>query len=508
MGHGTLARSRRKSRHPARILAGASFLCVSAWAQAPVKLGIETDEFVLAGVPTAARIELRDSDNRPVTAARDWTVSYTVSTPAGEIEGRAVIARGAPSVEIDLPIDAAGITEVSAENPELLMSSELINVLPQDYDPEALSLPVPQALRVLRRSRASEDTSREEQAEDSGEAIREGEAASEAVDTSRFRRLAIPRDTVEARATAPPPSGPRGDDAPLQVELLARPSRTLLADGKDAWEVLAFVTGMPPVATRDVQLFLHASGGRLEPEQLTLSAGGHQAAALLTSSDIGDVTVSYVNSTPPVTVVGERTLSARFGPPITRLAVSASPASASLAGRIEIVAELQDENGVARDTDVDRSVSFGLSTDTVEFVGPSEAVLEAGRSRVSVEALPVRAGTVTVSASTANLVQASSEPITIDWPWLLLAVAMFGGAAGGYVASREEKKTVFPRMAVGLIVGTVLYCLALAGAVTFLVDARIGVANPLSGFAIAALGGWSGGKGFHAAAKRLGFLTV
>src|SRR5258708_733279 len=115
------------------------------------------------------------------------------------------------------------------------------------------------------------------------------------------------------------------------------------------------------------------------------------------------------------------------------------------------------------------------------------ATIAAGQSQTHTTFQPERSGQVSVSASTANLITASS-PITVAAPFSLLFWSILGGLLGGLISYWNDAQKSKHRIVIGLATGFILYWLCLF--IGLASPGRGVVLNPLSAFALSTLGGW------------------
>jgi hypothetical protein len=306
------------------------------------------------------------------------------------------------------------------------------------------------------------------------------------------------------------PSGsmiPRQPFVPLELRKLIltlrhSPQRRLLADGKDAATIQAFILDADSLAT-DVRVRLFNSGGTMMPQPLVIPRGQDLGTSTLTSDKVDTVTVEYLSSTPPAELQGETKLSIPFAPPITRLELKASPPLITLAERTELIVRLLDDNNNPVATDEPRPISFAIESGRGE-IEAEEITIMPGKFEGRTTFLPTWRGQVNLSASTRNL-PSDTFSLKVTLPVLLLSLSALGGIIGGLIDFWVRKNSRWWRMAIGLVTGFVLYWAFVFGVITIL--PRAIVLNPLSTFALSTLGGWLGTEVFTIVLKRLGILS-
>jgi hypothetical protein len=286
------------------------------------------------------------------------------------------------------------------------------------------------------------------------------------------------RDLVIEKA--PPVTG-----AARHIALRFSPDRRFLANGKDPATVQAFLLGGNPLIS-DLRLNLFDSSGTLQPAPLTIREGQVTGHAVLTSSNPGTVTVEFLGSTPAAELEGDKKLAISFMPPITQVAVTASPPEITLADTAELEVTLLDEQGRPLATDTPRPVTLSLQSGRGEIEKP-ELEIPAGQFAAHTTFSPGSAGVVNVAALTPNL-RIATVPLRVSIPAALLICSALGALTGGYLSYIKRKRSGPKRIWIGLVSGLIFYwaCLFLGLAIAV----RGVVANPLSAFALSTIGGW------------------
>lgn len=293
------------------------------------------------------------------------------------------------------------------------------------------------------------------------------------------------RSTVRSPALAIAP-GARVAPAAPQVTLRFSPDRVFLADGKDAVNIEAFLLN-PDVYPEDIHLSVFGSSSNVNPVTLTIPAGQASARVGLTSNEPGTVTAEFLSSAPEVSIQGDKALNIHFGPPITHLRLSSSPPSISLVDTATVFATLVDDQGIAQNTDAARNLAFSIASGKGQ-VDSQVVQIPAGQSTAQVKFHPEWRGAVTISAATANLMNAEA-PLRVTIPLALLLCSVVGALMGSILPQkREKKRTRKWHPFVALITGFLLYWFSV-----FVGLGAIGhdvALNPITAIAISALGGW------------------
>ncbi|MDE3198331.1 MAG: hypothetical protein KGN84_18425 [Acidobacteriota bacterium] len=437
-----------------RFLSGILLAALASAAEppGPVKLSLKTERHsVAAGEKLNLSIELLDSANQPAKATMPLPIQIQERTAPKEVRQLQTVTIPAmqSSVSATVVLQGDGIEYLWAKNPQLNVGGVYIRVHPVRLTPvEAAPAPPPPSAA----------------------------AAAEAAPVVRLDR----RPAALAPEPAPVP----------HVTLRFSPDRVFLADGKDAANVEAFLLS-PDTYPRDIRLSLFGSSSDSNPLPLRIAAGQSSARVALTSGQAGNVMAEYLSSDPDIALDGDKTLNIHFGPPITHLRLSSSPPSISLVDTATIFATLVNDGGIAQNTDVNRSVAFSIASGK-GTVDNQVIQIPAGQSSGKITFHPEWRGQVTVSAATANLMDAQT-PVAVTIPVALLLCSALGGLMGSLLPQRGEKagrKKKFRtwRPIVGMITGFILYwfCIFVGlGAVRH--DVAL---NPMTAIAISALGGW------------------
>lgn len=455
-----------------------------AQSAAPVKIAVEPRaQSISIGQTAQVTIRLKDVDNRFVAAPKPFTVSVEIQPPTGPAQTRSVtlgVGQSGQSLSLDLP--QPGIVRLSAKESELREGAALINVRSQRLTAQVT------------------------------------EAAVEAESTAP-----LPADPAGGGATPPAPqpqavrrephfrmrpggsqllllTPPVAPPAPPLLTLLVSPTTSLLADGKDAATVTAFLSRP---AEQDTVLNLFSSGGRLSQSELKFPKGEDTATCTLTSLRAGDIQVRYLGSDPPVALdpAGQKTLTVQFAPPIIDFAVRPSPSAVSLLDRAYFDVQLLDEQSRPIAADTERKVCFVMDNGNGEIT-PVTLSIPPGSFESRAIFVPDWLGPVEVTASMPSMLNKSAR-IEVNLPLLLPMLSILGGLLGGgiaYLFGRDRKLKLW-RIALGGVTGVVFFWMCLYFGLGRL--AHTVVLNPFSVCILSVLGGWFGTAVFDAVGKKL-----
>lgn len=438
----------------------------------PVKL-IVLAKFAAVAPATEANLQvaLRDANNLPSPAGKDMPIIVEAISSSGTVLERRelLVQRGHPSADFSLSITREGIVQIRAKNRELLDGSTFIMVTSGQKSK-------PQASHTNGRFLTAQYT----------------------ID---YGIHAIPRFSLPKNAAL--------WQSPVRAQLVYG-ARTYLADGKDGATLQGW---LHQPAEQDIQLFLSTDLGEIgptDPERpgppaLVIPKGGMKGSVVLRSTTVGLAHVRFMGSPQGADVEDPKTLEVRFGAPITRAELDASPPMISLMESSSLVVALTDDNHHKLSTETERRVRFLLRPQASQ-AGRGEfdydqLVIPAGRPDASRTFFPYWPGTVTVLVSVDNLPDATA-PLQVFWPLWHLIFTSVGGLIGAMFAYWARKDSHWWQIPMGAITGFILYW-----AVVFVFRTKIShpsVLNPLSAFGFAAVGGWLGTEVFSLVLKSVG----
>ena len=426
-------------------------LASASAAQNPAKLNVDTNQRALTeGQTINLRVVLLDAQSRPALAPKPISVAIQMRLPSGTVEplGTLTIPIGQEGANFAKPLTKAGLVYLWAKNAELIPGGQYINVRPKFH--------------------------------------------------AMLREMDVVRPTttppasiggmVAPKPLPPPPAPPVPAPAAAVPEVTLRysPQRDFLANGADPAEVDAFLVGDMAAAPTDIRLTLFDSTGSLKPTPLTIPAGQPAGRSTITSTAPGPVSVEYLSSNPHVAFIGDKTLSVKFVTPVSRLIVRASPPGISLVDTADIVVSLAGADGRTLVTDSPRPVSFSLASGR-GHLAQQDLTIPPGSFDARVHFTPEWPGLVTISAASPNLLTVEA-PMNVSWPLALLLCSALGAAAGGLISRQTRKRADKWRVPTGLVTGFLFYWACIFLGLGKLLGTA--VLNPLSAFAVSAVGGW------------------
>jgi hypothetical protein len=402
----------------------------------PIKLAAEINpQSIESGEKIVIQVALLDAANRPAPAPKSLPVLLQARQASGEVKklGTVTIGAGQLSKRTAVSVPGSGLVYIWAKNPELLPGGQFVQVRRANPKP-----PPPSPTSVVRP--------RPELGTPAAQSVR-----------------ALPR-----------------------ITLRFSPDRPFLADGRDAATVQAFLVGPDESIPANILLNVYDSSHSMNPAPLSIPAGEPNGQSVLTSTAPGDVTVEFLGSVPPTDFDGDKNLKIHFMPPITRLALRASPPNISLVDGAELIATLTNDQGMPIAAAAPRVVAFSIDSGHAQL-GAQQMQIAAGQFEVRTTFTPQWAGATKVSVSTPNLLTATA-PVQVSIPVGLLLCSIAGGLIGGLLSPRSRRKADRWRPAVGVATGFLLYWACIFLGLSNL--SRGLVLNPLSALAISAIGGW------------------
>jgi len=464
----------------------------------PVKLDVKPQEqSIRKGGEAKLQVTLRNAKNQPVKASKDLSVQVESKSPSGKVARTQVTFKaGEAEKEVRLPTEETGITEIRAMQREMLDGGTFVNVKPTASKKSEEPTQKTRGRGAKSGPEAPEGTIKPEP--DSSRNDPQRLFPRPLYVLSSFRGI-FSSESAEAADDSEYQDTPPSPKKPL-LTLRYSPQRRLHADSADAATIQAFLLGESGGADADISLRLFASAGRLDPQKLVIRKKDDKGSSILTSDQIGTATVECMASHPAVEFYGGRELKIAFGPPISELSLEASPRIVSLAEGADLIVKLLNHKRQSEPTDEPRQVSLAIKSGRGE-VDPKDFAIATGQSSRRVRFYPTWRGEVHLAASANNLADADAF-LQVVLPISLLIAAGLGGIAGGAVAMWTGTKTRPVRVLIGLISGFVLYWAFVFGVLTTL--PRGVVLNPLSAFALSALGGWLGSEVFTRLVKPLG----
>jgi len=444
-----------------------------------------------SGAEAEVEVSLRDAANRPVPADRDLTARIEARQFSGSQSNFVIIKAGSTSARCSFRLHEGGLIELRVSHPEMRPDTTFVRLksfapAPAEAIPGFTPNPAGGApdthlgREVAKVGNTADDLTR------TGKSIQD-----------TFKMFGSWLGTVKASQRS--------------AILVGSQDRRYLADGQDAAIAQIF---LPVAASKKIQFRLSASGGKLDPDVLTIEADHDTTQTRLTSDRPGTIEVKCETMMPKGKLVLTNTLKFSFGPPIVRLAVRTSPPKITLLDTAELQIQLQNSRGEYEKTDEPRLISLDITHGRGEIASQT-SVIAAGNYQTSIAFRPTGLGAVAIQASTDSL-PAEAGQVHVTLPTMLLSVSAFGGCIGGLFAAfhtglpasvrsgsirRRLKYVPWWRMVVGSITGFVLYWSFIF--LSFSVLPRGTILNPFSTFVFSLLGGWMGLNVFSLVLKRL-----
>jgi hypothetical protein len=272
------------------------------------------------------------------------------------------------------------------------------------------------------------------------------------------------------------------------------------ANGRDAAVITAVYEGadLSP-APADIHVWFHWADGYLDPQPLQILKGAYSGTTKVTSLRPADVQVNFVSSTPSYEAQGDTQFTVHFVPP---MAVLIGPEKLSVVDNSPVMIVFLDAQNNPVAPGKNWAVTLRSHQSKLHFAPQSFEVQ--GTSPSGTSALfPVALGSDTVEAVMANY-QLQSRAIVITG-WLVLALCLGGGLAGGLAAYNKFRGSWLWRIFLGILGGAVLswlyVYLALPNVSSNLAH------NTFSVFFVSVLGGYLGTTVLDIAAKRFGWIS-
>ena len=492
----------------------ASTAALAQIAGMPVKISIQTEsQRILTGQQMEFDCVLLDANNSPAKAAEDLQIQIQSLSASGKTnEVPITIKAGQSAYKFALPATEAGITKVEAKQKYLLNGETFIRVrngAVRNRAPASEPVPSPPSTNAIEPFRFTPVINSER----SRSGVEAAAPAEKLAVSNVLYVAAIAAESVTAGGmasaplTSPGPSTSTGSGSPQEIGIiLQQDSRKFLADGKDAANIFAFLDNKVADAPVDIELILFSAAGKLIPVPLRIPKGQDSAQAKLTSTEVGQVTVQYIRSKPPVNIEDGKVMAFSFGPPITKLALQPSPPRISLLESADLVVTLVNENGTAIATDEPRTVDLCITNGSGEL--EKDELLIAVKSASShTRFFPTHHGMVIISAATPNL-SPNTLVLSVTFPALLLGLSLFGGLIGGSIAAsitpkrRKNKAGWVLRTLIGCATGFVFYYFGILDLISHI--PRQVALNPFGTVFLSLIGGWSGTEVFAPILLKLG----
>jgi len=515
----------------------------------PVKIKVQTKvQSTSEGKFAPVEIVLKDANNNNVTAPKEFTFNVEVWSQQGVTETQKISMKAGEGIKtINVPLKKAGIVEIRASQKELLGGSTFIRVMPikstsQSFYPTTMpqvkksaprmtlpekSISTPDENNALLRTKEVEaDRKSDSQEVWTGTGVKSQASENKALSTKNYytmRDLQQKEASLQKAARPEPPPVPAPTPLPFQslppdrvsptgfipgvisskkITIRQSPMRPLRADGNDAATIYAFLVGDESVAQREISVRLFNSKGNLIPKPLIIPMGAGSGSSTLTSTEVGEITVEYLDSTPIVALEGEQKIAIPFEPPVTSIEIRASPPAISLEDNVDLVVRLLDNNGKVIATNKPLTISFTIDKGRGKLQHDSMTI-PAGNYECRTQFSPTTTGPVEISASTPNILS-KSVPIEVTFPIMLTLLSILGGLVGGLIKllTTQKRKKDFNQWTVlfGIVTGPLLYWAVTFGTVSLF--PVINALNLFSALFISVIGGWLGTSVFSLILKK------
>jgi hypothetical protein len=400
-------------------LGGAVLVLAQGNSSVPVKLVVDTaSSNIRAGETAGIKVGLRDGQNRPAKANKNYDVQLEVRLGNGKPDVRRVtIQSGNDSTQVPIPFPQPGIYRVQASNRELREGDTYVQVKST------------------------------------------GKSSAE---SSRTEFLPVQQRESQAEPSANPQSirlMDRAPGSPLDLRLEFADAG-VIANNADQAKIQAFLVDAP--APRDIKLqFSVGNGGNLSPNPLVIHKGEQNAEARLTSSLPGDITVKYEYCQPEksVEVVTNREKQVKFKAPITAIRLIASPDHIPLSQTATLQVVLLDNNmkPIAADEDIDVQISQqGLGS-----VSPNPVSIPTGKESGIAVFTPKEATDFSFSATARGATTSVPQKLNVRFPWIPLTASIIGGFIGGFIGALRQahpaRSDILIRATIGTVAAAILF---------------------------------------------------
>jgi hypothetical protein len=421
-------------------------------------------------------VTLHNAENQSVPAIETLRIQLEVTTPSGTKSTQtAEVKPGETSRTFQLAPSEAGLLalRVRAANDQLRGASNYVLVTPKRAAPlRAPAKQKPSALRT--KDGFSPAFSRR----------REG--------TVRYWNSLLPVSASSFpsdsfAAASPPSTAPPAPASAAHLVLTLSNGQEVLADGIDAATIGAFykeASGAP--APAQIRVWFTWKNGKLDHQPLVIEKGEFSGESHLVSQFPVEDRIQFVSASPHLGVLGPKEFTVRFVPPIRGIAVDGTK-ELSIVDVGNITAEFFDHNRLPINTDRQRDVYF-LSTTTKVSAAPSPKKVNPGEPAALAELLPTGIGADDLKVFTAGLPAATLHVVVSGW--LVLFLALGGGAIGGLLAFEAFRGSLAWRVFTGLVAGCLCVWAYVFGALS---HSRSGILhNIFSVPFVAILGGYLG----------------
>jgi hypothetical protein len=441
-----------------------------ASADEAVKLDVQSgSKTTTAGDTITSEVTLKNAAGAPAPAARAVDVNVELVGPSGKKQSQKVhFDPGETRAAVRWQVDDPGISHLRAFDAQksLLDDSDAVYVKPKAAPPAAVPAAVPDASAAGSPSRKKPVKKKPARAP----RAHHPKAGAPGAERDEVRgRLAVrlastvsPLLYLVAQAGSDP--GKTAEvDAGLLLDVSARESLGLIANGSDAATVSIFYTGAGPAPT-DIHVWLHWECGDLSGAgQPVIPKGGDHAEVRWTSRGPCEGTLQLIGSSPRLPVVGSsRESKVRF---VRDVDLQVSPlATFSPLDQPRIVANLVDRSsGQVIAAEVVRTVTFASNSPTLD-VAPGTVPINVGATQ-AVSVLTPRAFFARADIELATPgVAPKPLPVKLSSLGLLLGTSLFA-LLGSLIRFLQQRRAPLETFVVGLGAAVALVAVYLLGVV-------------------------------------------
>ena len=392
-------------------------------------------------VPLA--VTLRDAHNASAAAPANLNVTVEITGPSGQTQKRDVeIKAGQTSAVLDWTPSEAGVTKLKVREVQdrLLDGADAVLVKPAALPNAAVRVPAAPAASAKAKAKSRGKSKR-------------GRAVPTGVRDIPHRWSVALTDTTRGAVTPEPPAPPPAvRDGYIDMQVSARDIGGVFADGNEAAKIDVFyVTPDGSDAPTDVKIWFHWEGGEVSPQPLIIKKGQSAAEAHWTSRAVLEGSLAIEGVSPQHDLKnGASVVKVRFVQPVQSFKLDVPP-TLRLIEIGKLSAHFEDVNGNFINPGFTQ-FSFTPGSALVA-VDPADPKLEPGAVEVHSDVLPKAfSGLATIRAAALGF---APQTKTVRITWLgVFALCVVGGALGGLLRYFASRGTLWKRLTVGLVIGT------------------------------------------------------
>jgi hypothetical protein len=443
---------------------------------------------ILVGSNPQIEITALNAENEEIRVGQDLECEASIQYVSGKTSTQNIsIKKGQSSVQLGFLAEETGFVSIS------------VRPVKADIRADRIELIVHPAQKSRNRARPSNGVANSAAPRNLNQDSETRSGSSNSLlKTVSFRSFPDPLPLVPTPTPGKP--SPLSSATPVLHLSIGDPNGVYRANGKDAAVISAlFESPDYSPAPVDIHIWLKLSNGVLSPQQpLRIKRGEFQGTAQLTSLWPAEAHVTYISSSPAYAVQGDTDVTLHFVPVGAALV---GPDKLSVVDSAQVMVVFYDarQNPVAPGKNWQVSLR---STHSKLHLTPASFEVGAASPSGSSVLFPVSWGSDTIQAVVANY---TIQPLTIVVTgWMILALCLAGGVAGGLAAYNKLKGSWFWRIFLGILGGGILCWLYVYLA---LPNVEVNLAhNTFSVFFVALIGGYLGIAVLDFAAKHFGFL--